>query len=153
MKSVFNYFLPIICGAVGWQKATVCLRNICTKSKSFYNFANHSLLALIKWVEGWLLISEKGRWSGPSWQCWGISDQMLNCLLWSPVPSRVSLLCFHPEVHQSWEGGDGGDLCAGFLLIWGQPPVLSALSLLSGEVVDPPLCNAGTLCGPLKGTA
>ena len=22
MKSVFNYFLPIICGAVGWQKAT-----------------------------------------------------------------------------------------------------------------------------------
>ena len=22
MKSVFNYILPIICGAVGWQKAT-----------------------------------------------------------------------------------------------------------------------------------
>ena len=22
MKSVLNYFLPIICGAVGWQKAT-----------------------------------------------------------------------------------------------------------------------------------
>ena len=22
MKSVFNYFLPIICGTVGWQKAT-----------------------------------------------------------------------------------------------------------------------------------
>ena len=48
MKSVFNYFLPIICGAVGSQKAIVCLRNICTKSKSFYNFVNYSLLALSK---------------------------------------------------------------------------------------------------------